>query len=319
MELSSHWLCGFTSLVAAVGYCGSNSTRTMGKRKTRSQKGFDADSDSYLTDATMLHQAIPAPTFDGTTDVEVFLQQFNAIADHNRWGATERRLRLRIALKGTATRGIDGETYAIMCEQLHKQYALTEEVASKLLKDIKRERHENVSQFSQRVTQLVRKVYPELSATQQEQQVKRELISTVPQGSQLAWTLRLTPPGSLEELVDAISKYETFSGQKGYINRMETEEATALKDQIAKQAADQLASQEAMLRQFTAMQSKLMEQMMTTQKQMVEVQKEVLTSLHSKHSSRQELRCYNCQGKGHYARNCKKPKKESGNDKVQAS
>ena len=106
MELSSHWLCGFTSLVAEVEYCGSNSTRAMGKRRTRSQKGFDADSDSYLTDATMHHQAIKAPTFDGTTDVEIFLQQFNAIADHNRWGEVERRLRLGIALKGLLPKGL---------------------------------------------------------------------------------------------------------------------------------------------------------------------------------------------------------------------
>ena len=73
---------------------------------------------------------------------------------------------------------------------LHKQYALTEDVASRLLKDIRRKRNENVFQFSQRVTRLVHKVYPELSTAQQEHQVKRELISTVPQGSQLAWTLR---------------------------------------------------------------------------------------------------------------------------------
>ena len=230
----------------------------------------------------------------------------------------ERRLRLRIALKGPATRGIDGETYAIMCEQLYKQYALTEDVASRLLKDIKRERNENVFQFSQRVTQLVHKVYPELSTAQQEQQVKRELISTVPQGSQLAWTLRLTPPGSLEEVVDVMNKYETFSGQ-GHVGRFGTEEVTALKNQVAKQAADQLASQEAMMKQFAAMQSNLMEQLMATQKQMVEVQKEVLANLQSKPSSRQEVRCFNCQEKGHYARACSKPKKESGNDEVQAS
>ena len=290
----------------------------MGKRKTRSQKGFDADSDSYLTDATMPHQAIPAPTFDGTSDVDVFLQQFNEIADHNRWGEVERRLRLGIALRGPATRGIDGETYAIMCEQLHKQYALTEDVASRLLKDIKRERNENVFQFSQRVTQLVHKVYPELSTAQQEQQVKRELISTVPQGSQLAWTLRLTPPGSLEEVVDVMNKYETFSGQS-HVSRLGTEKVTALEDQVAKQAAAQLASQEAMMRQFAAMQSNLMEQLMTTQKQMVEVQKEVLANLRSKPSNRQEVRCFNCHEKGHYARDCSKPKKESGNDEVQAS
>ena len=115
-----------------------------------------------------------------------------------------------------------------------------------------------------------------------------------------------------------MNKYKTFSGQ-GHVSRLGTEEVTALKDQVAKQAAAYLASQEAMMRQFAAMQSNLMEQLMATQKQMVEVQKEVFANLHSKLSNRQEVCCFNYYKKGHYARDCSTPKKKSGNDEVQVS
>ena len=48
-----------------------------------------------------------------------------------------------------------------MCEQLQTQYAWTKNVVSKLLKNIKRKRKENVFHFLQKVTHLVRNVYPE--------------------------------------------------------------------------------------------------------------------------------------------------------------
>ena len=83
-----------------------------GKSRQASGKGSDTDFDNDSIDAAMPHQAIPTPTFDGTTDVEDFLKQFNAIADLNRSGTEEKELHLTTAIKALATRGIDRETYA---------------------------------------------------------------------------------------------------------------------------------------------------------------------------------------------------------------
>ena len=158
-----------------------------------------------------------------------------------------------------------------------------------------------------------------MSEEQQAQQVKRELIASVPQNSQLAWTLRLSPPSSLEEVISIINKYNAFSRHDTLINHVETEEVKELKEQLQKQAADQLASQESMMKQFASMQSALLEQLAETQKQIVSVQQQVLAGQSPAGANKaRELRCYNCNGKGHYARDCRKPKK-SGNDEVQTS
>ena len=265
-------------------------------------------------------QPIPAPVFDGSTDVERFLDQFEAIADHNLWSPEERQLRLTLSLQGPASRGVGGECYEAMCEQLRVQYALSEEVASTLLKDIRQGKNENIYQFAERVTKLVRKAYPGLNDEQRAQQVKREVIAFVPENSQLAWTLRLSPPESLDEVISVIHKYDAFSKQSTRINRVEMEEVKELREQMQKQAADQLASQESMMKQFAAMQSTLLEQLAATQTQIVSMQQEVLASRTSTAAAAKprEVRCYNCNERGHYARECRKPKK-SGNDQVQSS
>ena len=145
-----------------------------GKKKSRSPEPTE-----YRSPPPPL-QPIPAPLFDGTTDVERFLEQFDAIAEHNRWNSEERRLRLTLSLKGPASRGVGGESYEVMCEQLRVQYALTEEVASAMLKELRPSKNENIYQFAERVTKLVQKAFSELSEEQQAQQVKRELIDSVP-------------------------------------------------------------------------------------------------------------------------------------------
>lgn len=81
-------------------------------------------------------------------------------------------------------------------------------------------------------------------------------------------------------------------------------------------------SQTALLKHFAEMQSKFMQQMLDTQKQMAASQQAMMTQLTSttmrSQQPQREVRCYNCNGRGHVARYCDKPK-PSGNDQVQAN
>ena len=72
------------------------------------------------------------------------------------------------------------------------------------------------------------------------------------------------------------------------------------------------ASQTALLKYFAEMQRKFMQQMLDTQKQMAESQQAMmtqltLTTMRSQQPQR-EVRCYNCNGRGHVAHYCEKPK-----------
>ena len=113
-----------------MGYIESNldKPKNMGKTRTRRQTRLAETESIQLSDEepsthhsptqkskpeieaqsqtiVISHQPIPAPTFDGSTDVESFISTFEAIAQHNRWTPEEMLLRLQLALKGPACRG----------------------------------------------------------------------------------------------------------------------------------------------------------------------------------------------------------------------
>lgn len=78
-------------------------------------------------------QAIPAPTFDGSGDVRSFLESFEEIPAHNQLRESEQTIRLKMSLKGTVGKGVDGATLAdIMAKR--QQYEITSGNALVLIK-----------------------------------------------------------------------------------------------------------------------------------------------------------------------------------------
>lgn len=303
----------------------------MGKRKTKQPSDLDVTESVEMTHSTphntppstltrMSPKPIPAPTYDGTTDVDEFLEQFDAISEHNGWSSDENKLRLKLALKGSVSLGVSAVTYPEMCRQLKQQYAPSMDTATALLKAVKRQASENIYQFTQRLRKLVVTALPSLTEEQREEQVKREIITSVPSGSQLAWTLKLAPPQTVEETVEVIHKFNEFNGGQTKLNRVEADDIIELKKDLEQQAALQRTNQEEMFKQFASLQSGLMEQILATQTQMAATQQEVMSQLAAaKSSDHRDIRCYNCNGRGHFARECKKPKRGAGNANVQSS
>ena len=64
---------------------------------------------------------IPAPKFDGTSDVRKFLQTFAEVAEQNQWDDEERNLHLKLALQGTAADCVQGDTTEQIAESLLTQ------------------------------------------------------------------------------------------------------------------------------------------------------------------------------------------------------
>ena len=267
----------------------------------------------------VLPQAIPAPTFDGTGDVDSFIASYEAIATHNGWTEEEKHLRLSMALKGPASRGVHGSTCTETYDNLQCQYSLNSDTANALLRGLRLKTNESIHQFGEKVLKLVQKAYPDLSPKQQDQQAKQEVIYAVAASSQLSWTLRLNPPDTLRDAVDIIHKYHTLHGLDRSVNRVEIEEVEELKLQVSQQAEDFRKSQQEMFEKFAAMQANMTQQIVESQKQLAETQKQMLASRPMRsepQSSRRDIRCYNCNGMGHISRFCKKPRK-SGNEEVQ--
>lgn len=105
------------------------------------------------------------------------------------------------------------------------------------------------------------------------------------------------------------NNYNGLTGSDATLNRVEVTAVEELKEPLKQQAATQKASQEELIKQFASMQTSMMQQMMESQKQMASTKPELLSHLAGGRGNSQETRCYICNGKGHMARNYKKPKK----------
>lgn len=290
------------------------------RNKTKAKRNDLAEQDEVNpTGHTLRHQPIPSPVFDGTTNVDNFIATFKAIARHNLWTAEEKLLRLQLALKGPASSGgVQGESCREIFMKLRCQYGLSTDTANALLRNLKLKPKDNIHQFGERVLTLVQKAYPGLTSEQQDHQAKQEVIYSVASIPQLSWTLRLTPPTTLADAVDVIHKYYAHSGLEVGIQKFDTEEVSELKQQLKKQAEEIKVSQQEMMQQFTTLQTSLTQQLVDSQKQLAETQRELLASVtfnrgESRGRPKKDLKCFNCQEVGHFSRSCTKPKK-AGND-----
>ena len=105
---------------------------------------------------------VSCPTFDGTTDVQKFLQMFAEVARAYQWDEEDRTLHLKLALKGTAAECTQGETAEEVAEYLVNRFQLTREEARRELRNLKLRAGQDIHLFGNMVMKLVRMAEPDL-------------------------------------------------------------------------------------------------------------------------------------------------------------
>lgn len=102
------------------------------------------------------------PKYDGTGDVEYFLQQFNDCRDANGWPAAASVLHLRGCLEKSATECGKGATVNEVSENLRARFSLTVRQARERLSNIRREPGQNLYALGDEVERLVGLSYPDM-------------------------------------------------------------------------------------------------------------------------------------------------------------
>ena len=98
---------------------------------------------------------IPAPKFDGTSDVRKFLQTFTEVAELNQWGEEERNLHLKVALQGTASECVQGDKADEIAQSLLTRFHLSQEEARRELRHLKLKQGQDIHKFGNMVMKLV--------------------------------------------------------------------------------------------------------------------------------------------------------------------
>ena len=264
--------------------------------------------------------AIAPPVFDGSTDVEDFLELFENIAMHNGWSVGEMAIRLRLSVMGSAGINLHGSNYLELRDKLVANHSISMENAMAVLKTLRLRPGDNVFSFSDKLCKLVSKAFPEMERESVDRHAMRELIAMLPPSSQAAWLFKAQPPHSLEEAVRRI--HEANPSVERKINQLDaTESSSNLSDKMMAMMQGTQASMQTLVQQLAEGQKQIAE----GQKQMLEmlVQQRQRRGPPNNRSEPDNRKCYTCQNIGHIARNC--PTKSSnkasieGNSKVQGS
>ena len=149
---------------------------------------------------------IPAPKFDGTSDIRKFLQTSAEVAEQNQWDEEERTLHLKLALQGTASECVQGDTADEMAQSLLTRFQLSREEARRELRSLKLKPGQDIHKFGNLVMKLVKMADPELEGEQLDDRATAELVDAI--GDRfLTREFRLQGPINFADAIRRIQQY----------------------------------------------------------------------------------------------------------------
>lgn len=104
-----------------------------------------------------------APSYSGTGDIDLFISQFQEVAEANRWSEPEAKLHLKLNLSGPATSCVDGTTTEEIFSNLQSRFGLTIRQAKEKLRSIRRSGSQDLHELGTEILRLTKLAYPNLS------------------------------------------------------------------------------------------------------------------------------------------------------------
>jgi len=99
--------------------------------------------------------------FDGSGDVELYLQQFQEIKEANERTDAGALLHLKCALEGAATECGRGSTLELVCQALHRRFGMSTRCAREKLHQLRYEPNSSLLVLGSEVERLVSIGYPD--------------------------------------------------------------------------------------------------------------------------------------------------------------
>lgn len=135
-------------------------------RRRRSTEGMYNPEAEYRPHSSR-NRHITLEKFDGTTPLDVFLDQFETVAEYNDWSSKDKAVHLKTSLKGGAAQLVSSlcpgsRNYKEMIEALKRSYAASgqESVYTAELRTLRRRRGEPLNSLYQNVARLMGLAFP---------------------------------------------------------------------------------------------------------------------------------------------------------------
>lgn len=146
------------------------------------------------------------PEFDGTGDVELYIAQFQEVAELEEWGARSTILKAREGLSGKARLCGQYETWEAVAASLRLHFGLTTVDAGIQLNSLRRSPNQSLAEYGLEIRRLVSIAYEDAPpALRQRLEIERFKISLNHPG--LQGHLLARAPETIEEAVTVGSEY----------------------------------------------------------------------------------------------------------------
>lgn len=225
-----------------------------------------------------------APQYDGTTDVELFIQQFSDVARANQWLDGTVLLKLRASLIGNAVECGRGATVQAAFDALRARFGLTVRQARDQLGSLRKQPKSTLYEHGTLVEKLVRIAYPDMLPASQLDMVL-DVFSRSLDNRYLQRHLLAVAPATIDAAVRVSEEYlQVGSGYKAGGQRL------AVVDQEDKE-------------DLTEILDKLMAMVESNAKAIAQMQKQAPPTSDWKSRPKKPIACYDCGG-GHFVRDC---------------
>jgi hypothetical protein len=265
---------------------------------------------------------VNAPKFDGTSDVRAFLKTFLEVAEMNDWNEAERALQLKLALSRSALECLQGETLEEMGESLITRYECTKEEARRDLRNLKLKPGQDIHQFANMVMKLVKITDPDLDEDQLDERATTELIDAIGD-RHLTREFRLMGPVNFADAIKRIQQYNSDMRvtKVRRIGDEEEEELLKLKLQVSQLQGTVKSiedSNKAIKESMEKLETRLSTTITDSMKELKNLWVRPVNPHYSANSRTQggpPPTCYNCQKRGHLAKDCWSKKKPNNSAK----
>ena len=140
-------------------------------------------------------------TYNGDTDIELFLRQFQDVALVNRWEPVETLLHLRSCLLGSAAECGRETTVQATYDSLRARFGLTPKQAREQLKTLRKRPKQSYQELGSEITRLVHIAHPRQSYEEFLKETMLETYSTAINNIPLRIHLMAKPHDTLTEAV----------------------------------------------------------------------------------------------------------------------
>ena len=150
------------------------------------------------------------PTFDGTGDVDLFLDHFQDVAEANMWNDRACTLHLRSSLSGVAALCGAAKSRIEIIRALKARFGLSSRQARDRLLTLRREPRQTLHEQALQILRYVEVAYPNLSVLDQEEMAMDHLTRIQERGVQRH--LLTVQPTNLNQTVQYIEDYSSIQG-----------------------------------------------------------------------------------------------------------